>query len=91
MVSVQAQLYMQLPSLIHIVMAGYCMRYSKTIDLLLEMTKPIHRTGKAITGDSGFCTAMGVTALQMFVVQDLRAVPHQKAEVLAEAHSQHLH
>ncbi len=30
------------------------------------MTEPIHRTGKLVTGDSGFCIAMGVMALQKF-------------------------
>ena len=38
--------------------------YSKTVDLLLDMTEPIHGTGKIVTGDSGFCVAVGVTALQ---------------------------
>ncbi len=37
--------------------------YSKTVTLLLEMTKPQHGTGKVMTGDSGFCVAMGVTTL----------------------------
>ena len=27
------------------------------------MTAPIHRTGKVVTGDSGFCVTAGVTAL----------------------------
>ena len=30
------------------------------------MTEPIHRTGKLVTGDSGFCIAIGVMALQKF-------------------------
>ena len=42
--------------------------YSKTVDLLLGMTEPIHRTGKLITGKNGFCIAMGVMALQKFGV-----------------------
>ena len=37
--------------------------YNKTVDLLLDMTEPIHRTGKVVTGDSGFCVTAGVTAL----------------------------
>jgi hypothetical protein len=28
--------------------------YNKTVDLLLDMTEPIHRTGKVVTGDNGF-------------------------------------
>ena len=42
--------------------------YSKTINLLLNMTEPIHRTSKLVTGNSGFCIAMGVMALQKFGV-----------------------
>ena len=43
--------------------------YSKTVNLLLDMTDPIHcRAGKVVTGDSGFCVAMGVMALQTFGV-----------------------
>ena len=37
--------------------------YPPTVSLLLEMTEPIHRTGKVVTGDSGFCVAQGVLAL----------------------------
>jgi hypothetical protein len=37
--------------------------FNKTVDLLLDMTEPIHRTGKVVTGDSGFCVKAGVTAL----------------------------
>jgi len=40
----------------------------KTIDLLLDMTEPINRTGKLGTGKNGFCIAMGVMALQKFGV-----------------------
>ena len=39
------------------------MGYTKTIDLLLDMTEPIHGTGKVVTGDSGFCVALGIVAL----------------------------
>ena len=42
--------------------------YSKTVDLLLDMTEPIHCTGKVVTGDCGFCVAMGVMTLQKFGV-----------------------
>jgi hypothetical protein len=37
--------------------------YTKTVELLLDVTVPIRRTGKVVTGDSGFCVAEGVTAL----------------------------
>ncbi len=37
--------------------------FSNTVALLLDMTEPIHHTGKVVTGDSGFCVALGVTAL----------------------------
>ena len=29
--------------------------YSPMVMFLLEMTEPIHRTGKVVTGNSGFC------------------------------------
>ena len=40
-------------------------RYPKapTVNTLLAMTEPIHRTGKVVTGDSGFCVTKGVLAL----------------------------
>ena len=34
-----------------------------TVATLLAMTEPIHRTGKIVTGDSGFCVTQGVLAL----------------------------
>ena len=37
--------------------------YSRTVELLIDMTEPTHGTGKVVTGDSGFCMATGVTAL----------------------------
>ncbi len=37
--------------------------HSKTAALMLEMTKPIHNTGKVVTIDSGFCVTVGVLAL----------------------------
>ena len=30
---------------------------------ITDMNAPIHRTGKAVTGDSSFCATVGVTAL----------------------------
>jgi hypothetical protein len=44
--------------------------YNKTVSLLLNMTEPIHRTGKVVTGDSGFCVTAGVTALHIWPVSD---------------------
>jgi hypothetical protein len=37
--------------------------YSLMVTLLLEMTEPIHRTGKVVTGNSGFCITQGVLVL----------------------------
>ena len=37
--------------------------YTKTVELLLDMTAPIHRKGKVVTGDSGFCVAESAMAL----------------------------
>ncbi len=37
--------------------------HSKTAALMLEMTKPIHNTGKVVTMDSGFCVTVGILAL----------------------------
>ena len=39
-------------------------------DSLLDMTEPIHRMGKVVTGDSGFCVAEGMKALQEKRVYD---------------------
>ena len=36
---------------------------TKTVTLLLEMTEPIHGSGKVVSGDSGFCVTQGVLAL----------------------------
>ncbi len=36
---------------------------SKTAVLMLQMTKPIHRKGKVVTMDSGFCMMEGILAL----------------------------
>ena len=43
--------------------------YSNTVELVLNMTEPIHHSGKIVTGDSGFCVALGVTALRQQGVQ----------------------
>ncbi len=37
--------------------------YNKTVDLLLDMMEPIHRTGNVVTGDSRFCVTAGEMAL----------------------------
>ncbi len=34
-------------------------RFSNTVELLLDMTVPIHHTGKVVMGNSGFCVALG--------------------------------
>jgi len=54
------------------------MWYSKTIDLLLDMTEPINRTGKVVTGNSGFCVVMGVMALQKFGVHGQFLIKNRK-------------
>ena len=38
-------------------------RYSKTVVLMLKMTKPIHNSGKIVTMDSGFCVTMGILVM----------------------------
>lgn len=43
-------------------------RFSKTSVLMLEMTKPIHNTGRIVTMDSGFCVTEGIMALGEFGV-----------------------
>ena len=43
-------------------------RFSKTSVLMLEMTKPIHATGRVVTMDSGFCVTEGILALHEFGV-----------------------
>eukprot|EP00956_Cyclotella_meneghiniana_P024387 scaffold48896_cov69-Cyclotella_meneghiniana.AAC.2 len=37
--------------------------YSKTAKLMLEMTKPIHGSGKSVSMDSGFCVSAGILAM----------------------------
>ena len=37
--------------------------YSKTASLMLEMTVPIHNTGKVVTMDSGFCVTARILAM----------------------------
>ena len=37
--------------------------YPKTAVLMLEMTKPIHNTGKVVLMDSGFCVTAGILAM----------------------------
>ncbi len=37
--------------------------HTKTLSLMLYMTKPIHNTGEIVTMDSGFCVAAGILAL----------------------------
>jgi hypothetical protein len=65
---------------------------SKTVELLLDMTAPIHRTGKVVTGDSGFCVAAGVTALHekgvygQFLIKKRRYWPKNVPGELIDAH-----
>ena len=42
--------------------------YSKTATLMLEMTKPIHHTGKIVSMDSGFCVSVGIIAMHDYGV-----------------------
>ena len=37
--------------------------YSTTAKLMLEMSKPLHNTGKIVTMDSGFCVTAGILAM----------------------------
>ena len=37
--------------------------YSTTAKLMLDMTKPLHTTGKIVTMDSGFCVTAGILAM----------------------------
>ena len=37
--------------------------HGKTATLMLEMTEPIHRTGRVVTMDSGFCVMEGIMAM----------------------------
>jgi len=66
--------------------------YSKTVELLLDMTAPIHRTGKVVTGDSGFCVAEGVMALHakgvygQFLIKKRRYWPKHVPGDFIDAH-----
>ena len=57
--------------------------YNKTVDLLHDMTEPIHRTGKVVKGDSRFCVTSGITALHaygvfgQFLIKKRRYWPHK--------------
>ncbi len=37
--------------------------HTKTAKLMLEMTKPIHGTGKVVSMDSGFCVSAGILSM----------------------------
>ena len=37
--------------------------YSNTVEIIMNMMEPLHHTEKVVTCDSGFCVALGVTAL----------------------------
>ena len=42
--------------------------YSKTATLMLEITKPVHHTGKVISMDSGFYVLVSIIAMHKFGV-----------------------
>ena len=42
--------------------------HSKTAELMLYMTEPIHHTGKVVCMDSGFCVTAGILALHQMGV-----------------------
>ncbi len=48
------------------------------VNLLLEMTEPIHHTGKIVTGNSGFCVVDGVIALHKKGVHGQFLIKKQK-------------
>ena len=54
------------------------MGHSKTVNLLLEMTEPLHGTGKVVSGDSGFCVTQGVIALDKVGVKGQFLVKKRK-------------
>jgi hypothetical protein len=54
------------------------MGFTKMVNLLLEMTEPIHHTGKIVTGDSGFCIADDVIALHKKGVHGQFLIKKQK-------------
>ena len=42
--------------------------YSKTSTIMLEMTKPVHHTGKVVLMDSGFCVSVRIIVMHNFGV-----------------------
>ncbi len=62
------------------------------VELLLNMTEPLHRTGKVVTGDSGFCVAEGMMALHekgvygQFLIKKRRYWPKHVPGELINAH-----
>ena len=65
--------------------------HTKTVKLLLDMMEPIHGTGKVVTGDSGFCMELGMTALNekgvygQFLIKKRRYWPkHVPGELIDE-------
>ena len=55
--------------------------YDKTVNLLLEMTKPLHGTGKVVTGDSGFCITTGMIALAKHGVHSQFLIKKQRLKL----------
>ena len=66
--------------------------YTKTVELLLDMTAPIHRKGKVVTGDSGFCVAESAMALHekgvygQFLIKKRRYWPKHVPGDFIDAH-----
>jgi hypothetical protein len=54
------------------------MGFTKMVNLLIEMTEPIHHMGKIVTGDSGFCIMDGVIALHKKGLHDQFLIKRQK-------------
>ena len=57
----------------------------------MNMTEPLHHTGKVVSGDSGFCVAQGVTALHQhevhgqFLIKMRRYWPKHVSAILNRA------
>ena len=52
--------------------------YPKTSTLMLEMTKPVHHTGKVVSMDSGFYVSVGIIAIHNFGVYDQSLIKKQR-------------
>ena len=52
--------------------------YSKTATLMLEMTKPVHHTGKVVSIDSGLCVLVGIIAMHNLGVYGQSLIKKQR-------------